>query len=159
MIGEIMKGNQEVIDVLAEVLSAELTAINQYFIHAKMNRNWGYTKLANYMQKESIDEMKHAAELIDRILYLDGVPDMQRYMKIMVGKTVEEMFHNDLDVEYNAVERLNRGIEIATKHKDNASRELMERILVAEEEHVDWIEAQQTIIKDIGLPNYLAQQL
>ena len=110
-----MKGNQEVIDILADVLSAELTAINQYFIHAKMNRNWGYTKLANYMQKESIDEMKHAAELIDRILYLDGVPDMQRYMKIMVGKNVEEMFHNDLDVEHKAVERLNRGIEIAKK--------------------------------------------
>ena len=154
-----MKGNAEVIEVLGEILSAELTAINQYFIHAKMNKNFGYTKLAKYMQKESIDEMKHADIVIERILYLDGVPDLQKYMKIQVGQNIEEMLKFDLDVEYKAVERLNRGIEIATKAKDNGSRELMEKILIAEEEHIDWIEAQQNIIKEIGVANYLAQQI
>ncbi len=154
-----MKGNTEVIEVLGEVLAAELTAINQYFIHAKMNQNWGYRKLGAYMRKESIEEMNHADSVIERILYLDGTPDLQRYMKIQVGKNVKEMFEFDLNVEYAAVERLNRGIEIATRNKDNGSRELMEKILVAEEEHIDWLEAQLHVINEIGLPNYLAQQL
>lgn len=154
-----MKGNKEVIEILAEVLSAELTAVNQYFIHSRMNKNWGYNKLADYIHKESIDEMKHASVIIDRILFLEGTPDLQRYMKINVGQTVEEMFRFDLEVEYKAIERLNRGIEIATRNKDNTSRELMEDILVSEEEHADWLEAQLNVIKDIGLPNYLAQQL
>jgi bacterioferritin len=154
-----MKGNAEVIEVLGEVLAAELTAINQYFIHAKMNQNWGYRKLGAYMKKESIEEMNHADSIIERILYLEGTPDLQRYMKIQVGKNVKEMFDFDLNVEYAAVERLNRGIEIATRNKDNGSRELMEKILVAEEEHIDWLEAQLHLINEIGLPNYLAQQL
>lgn len=154
-----MKGNQEVIEVLGEVLAAELTAINQYFIHAKMCQNWGYKKLADYMKKESIDEMKHADAIIERILFLDGVPDLQRYMKIKVGSKVEEMFKNDLEVEFAAVERLNRGIEIATLKKDNGSRELFEKILVAEEEHIDWLEAQLHLISEIGASNYLSQQL
>jgi bacterioferritin len=154
-----MKGNAEVIEVLGEVLAAELTAINQYFIHAKMNQNWGYRKLGAYMKKESIEEMNHADSVIERILYLEGTPDLQRYMKIQVGKNVKEMFDFDLNVEYAAVERLNRGIEIATRNKDNGSRELMEKILVAEEEHIDWLEAQLHLINEIGLPNYLAQQL
>lgn len=154
-----MKGNTDVLEVLGEVLAAELTAINQYFIHAKINKNNGYLKLAKYLQVESVGEMKHAEAIIDRVLFLDGVPDLQRYMKVMVGSTIEEMLKHDLALEYSAVERLNRGIEIATKNKDNGSRELMEKILVSEEEHIDWIEAQQTIIKEVGVANYLAQQL
>jgi bacterioferritin len=153
-----MKGNQEVIEVLGEVLAAELTAINQYFIHAKMNKNKGYTKLAKFMQGESIDEMKHADLVIERILYLDGTPDLQKYMKIKVGQNIEEMLKFDMEVEISAVERLNRGIEIATNAKDNGTRELFEKILLAEEEHIDWIEAQQNIISEIGVTNYLAQQ-
>ncbi len=154
-----MKGNTEIIEILGEVLAAELTAVNQYFIHAKMNQNFGYLKLAAYMRQESIGEMKHADVVIERILYLDGVPDLQRYMKIKVGKNIEEMLQNDLEVEYSAVERLNRGIEITTRLKDNGTRELLEKILISEEEHIDWIEAQRTIIKDIGVSNYFAQQL
>ena len=154
-----MKGNPDVLEVLAEVLAAELTAVNQYFIHAKMNSNWGYKKLAAYMQKESIEEMRHADSIIERILFLDGIPDMQKYLKIKVGKNIEEMFQNDLEVEYSAVGRLNNGIEIAISKKDNGTRELLEKILVSEEEHIDWLEAQNTIIKDIGVANYLAEQI
>jgi bacterioferritin len=154
-----MKGNAEVIEILGDVLSAELTAINQYFIHAKMNQNWGYIKLATYMRQESIGEMKHADVVIERILYLDGIPDLQRYMKIKVGSNIEEMLKNDLDVEYSAVERLNRGIEIATRVKDNGTRDLLDKILISEEEHIDWLEAQLTIIKDVGVQNYLSQQI
>ncbi|PJZ69004.1 bacterioferritin [Leptospira perolatii] len=154
-----MKGKQEVLDILAEVLSAELTAINQYFIHSKMNKNWGYHKLADYMKKESIEEMNHADQVIERILFLDGIPDLQRYMKINVGKDIESIIKNDLDVELSAVERLNRGIEISTRNADNGTRELLEKILVSEEEHIDWLEAQLEIIKTIGVQNYLAQQI
>ncbi|EMY77595.1 bacterioferritin [Leptospira weilii serovar Ranarum str. ICFT] len=154
-----MKGNKEVLEILGEVLTAELTAINQYFIHAKMNKNWGFKKLADFMKRESIDEMKHADEVIDRILYLDGVPDLQKYMKINVGKNIEEILKVDLDLEYSAVERFNRGITIAVKNNDNGTRELFEKILVSEEEHIDWIESQQEIIRRIGVENYLAQQI
>ncbi|MCZ8237496.1 MAG: bacterioferritin [Leptospiraceae bacterium] len=154
-----MKGSNEVIAVLAEVLSAELTAINQYFIHAKLCKNWGYNKLADYLKHESIDEMKHADELIERILYLDGIPDLQKYMKINVGSNMNELLANDLVLEYSAVDRLNKGIDICVAQKDNGSRELLEKILIAEEEHIDWIETQQSIIKEIGLDKYLAQKL
>jgi bacterioferritin len=154
-----MKGNKEVLEVLGEVLCAELTAINQYFIHAKMCKDWGYKELADYMRHESIDEMKHADDVIDRILYLEGVPDMQKYMKINVGKDFNEMLTHDLALEYAAVERLNKGIDICVAAKDNGSRELLEKILVDEEEHIDWIETQQSIIKDIGLPQYLAEKI
>lgn len=111
------------------------------------------------MKRESIDEMKHADEVIDRILYLDGVPDLQKYMKINVGKNIEEILKVDLDLEYSAVERFNRGITIAVKNNDNGTRELFEKILVSEEEHIDWIESQQEIIRRIGVENYLAQQI
>ncbi|EKN90280.1 bacterioferritin [Leptospira interrogans str. 2003000735] len=154
-----MKGNKEVLEILGEVLSAELTAINQYFIHAKMNKNWGFKKLADFMKRESIDEMKHADEVIDRILYLDGVPDLQIYMKINVGNNIEEILKVDLELEYAAVERFNRGIVIAVKNNDNGTRELFEKILISEEEHIDWIESQQEIIRQIGVENYLAQQI
>lgn len=154
-----MKGNSEVLEILGEVLAAELTAINQYFIHSKMCQNWGYKKIAEYMKKESIGEMKHADSVIERILFLEGTPDLQRYMKIRVGTNVKDMFEKDLALEYEAIERLNRGIEISTRNKDNGSKELLEKILVSEEEHTDWLEAQLHIIKEIGIENYLAQQL
>ncbi|TGN18647.1 bacterioferritin [Leptospira idonii] len=154
-----MKGKKEVLEILAEVLSAELTAINQYFIHAKLCKNWGYLVLADYLRKESIEEMKHADDIIERILYLDGIPDLQKYMKLNVGKTVPELLENDLQLEYNAVERLGRGIDICVALKDFGTRELFERILVSEEEHIDWIETQKSIIADIGLDKYLAEKL
>ncbi len=154
-----MKGNDEIIQVLQEVLSAELTAVNQYFIHARMNENWGYKKLAAYIRKESIEEMQHAQRVIDRILYFDGVPNMSKYMKINVGKNVPEQFRNDLAVEYQAVPRLNKGIEVARAIGDNGTRALLETILKEEEEHVDWLEAQLGIIKEIGVENYLARQM
>lgn len=154
-----MKGKKEVIDILAEVLTAELTAINQYFIHAKLCKNWGYLELADYLRKESIEEMKHADEIIERILYFDGIPDLQKYSKINVGQSVPEMLDHDLQLEYSAVERLNRGIDICVAAKDNGTRELLEKILVSEEEHIDWIETQKSIIESISIQNYLAQKL
>ena len=154
-----MKGDAEILKVLQEVLSAELTAINQYFIHARMLRNWRYMRLAEHTEKESLGEMKHAQEAIDRILYFSGVPNMQKYMKINVGKTVPEMMRVDHNLELDAVKRLNRGIALATEKADNGSRALFERILVSEEEHIDWLEAQIQQIKDLGTENYLAQQI
>ena len=154
-----MKGNDEVIQVLQDVLCAELTAVNQYFIHARMCENWGYAKLAAYTRKESIEEMKHAQEVIDRILYFDGAPNVQKYMKINVGLDVPEQFHNDLDLEHQAVPRLNKGIEVARTQGDNGTRALLEQILKDEEEHVDWLEAQLHQIKEMGAENYLAQQI
>jgi len=154
-----MKGNDEVVQVLQDVLCAELTAINQYIIHARMNENWGYKKLAAYIQKESIEEMRHAQDLIDRILYFDGAPNMQKYLKINVGKSVPEQFTNDLQVEYDAVARLNKGIELARERADNGTRSLLEAMLKEEEDHIDWLEAQLGMIKEIGVENYLAQQM
>ncbi|MBX7184828.1 MAG: bacterioferritin [Vicinamibacteria bacterium] len=154
-----MKGKDEIIDVLQAVLCAELTAVNQYFIHARMNENWGYKKLAEHIRKESIEEMMHAQKVIDRILYFDGAPNMSKYMKINVGKNVPEQFQNDLEVEYQAVPRLNKGIEVARSLGDNGTRALLEDILREEEEHVDWLEAQLGIIKEIGAEHYLARQL
>jgi bacterioferritin len=154
-----MKGNDEVIAVLQDLLCAELTAINQYFIHARMCGNWGYKRLAEIIRKESIEEMHHAQEVIDRILYLDGVPNMQKYMRINVGASVPEQFQFDLELEYQAVARLNRGIEVARAQGDNGSRSLLEHILKEEENHVDWLEAQLGLVKDVGADNYLAQQL
>ena len=154
-----MKGDAEVIKLLNDVLCAELTGINQYFIHAMMCGNWRYKRLAEHSHKESIEEMKHAEALIERILYLDGVPNMQRYMKISVGQTVKEQHDFDLSLEKDAVERLNRGIEICRSKDDNGSRALLEKILQDEEEHVDWLEAQLQQIQDMGIENYLAQQI
>jgi len=154
-----MKGNDDVVQALQDVLCAELTAINQYFIHARMNENWGYKKLAAYIQKESIEEMRHAQNLIDRILYFDGAPNMQKYMKINVGATVPEQFKFDLAVEYDAVPRLNKGIELARAQGDNGTRALLEAILKDEEGHIDWLEAQLGMIEEIGVQNYLAQQM
>jgi bacterioferritin len=154
-----MKGDPEILKVLQEVLSAELTAINQYFIHARMLRNWRYTRLAAHTEKESIGEMKHAQEAMDRILYFDSSPNMQKYMKINVGRTVPEMMKVDLALEHDAVKRLNHGIHLATQKGDNGTRALFERILVSEEEHIDWLEAQLQQIKDVGAENDMAQQI
>jgi bacterioferritin len=154
-----MKGSDQVVQVLNDVLCAELTGINQYFIHAMMCRNWHYKRLAEHVRKESIEEMQHAQEVIERILYLEGLPNMQKYMKINVGQTVPEQFEFDLQLEYAAVERLNKGVELSRAAGDNGTRALLEKILVDEEEHVDWLEAQLQQLKEIGLQNYLAQQI
>lgn len=154
-----MQGDAEIIELLNEVLTAELTAVNQYFIHAKMQQNWGYERIAAHTRDESIDEMKHAERIIERILYLDGVPNLQRLGSVRVGETVPEQIRLDLDVEYAAVERLNRCVAAAVDKGDNGSRELFEAILVDEEEHVDWLETQLAAIDAVGEPNYLAQQL
>jgi bacterioferritin len=154
-----MQGHADVIKLLNDVLCAELTAINQYFIHARMLENQRYTKLAKHAQEESIGEMKHAQNVIDRLLYLDGVPNMQKYMKINVGQTVPEQHEFDLAVEKDAVERLNKGIELCRSLGDNGTRVLLEAILTDEEGHIDWLEAQLLQIQQLGLENYLAQQL
>jgi bacterioferritin len=153
-----MKGDAEVVQILNDVLCAELTAINQYFVHAMMCDNWGFKRLAKHMRQESIGEMKHAEEVIDRILYLDGVPNMQKYMRVNVGQSVAEMHQFDLDLEKDAVARLNPGLELCRAKGDNGSRLLLEKILREEEEHIDWLEAQLTLIQTAGLQNYLAQQ-
>lgn len=154
-----MKSTPPIIDLLNDVLSGELTAINQYFIHAKMLADWGYTKLAKYTRAESIDEMKHAEVLMERILYLEGLPNVQRLFKINVGTTVPEQFQSDLALEVAAIERLNNGIALAVQTGDNGTRELLAEILVDEERHADWLETQLETINQIGLPHYLAQQI
>jgi bacterioferritin len=154
-----MRGNDEVIAYLNECLKAELTAINQYFLHAEMMENWGYLKLANYTRKESIDEMKHAEALIERLLYLDGTPNMSELFPLLIGRTVKEQLQNDLNLELQAIPRLNKAIATATAVHDNGSRDLFEKILVDEEHHVDWLEAQLHMISEVGEPGYLAQQM
>lgn len=154
-----MKGDAKVIELLNQVLKAELTAINQYFLHAEMCENWGYERLAKLIRKESIEEMVHAEKLIERILYLDGTPNMSDYFKINIGATVEQQFKNDLDLEYAAVKRLNDGIPVCMASGDNGSRELVEKILSDEEHHIDWLEAQLHAIQEIGIANYLTEQL
>ncbi len=154
-----MKGDAQVIELLNEVLTAELTAINQYFIHYKMLENWGYKPLAAVKRKESIEEMQHADKVIERILFLDGVPNMQRLSPVKVGENPVEMHEVDLALEMIAVERLNRGIVVATQAADNGTRALLEQILREEEEAVDWLETQLSIIKDVGRENYLAEMI
>ena len=154
-----MQGNARVIELLNDVLTAELTAINQYFIHAKMMDNWGYERLAEHTRSESIDEMKHAERLIERILFLEGVPNMQRLFPVKVGETVPEQLRLDLDVEYASIKRLNDGIAVAVEVGDNTTRVLLENILVGEEDHADWLETQLEAMRQLGEQNYLAQQL
>jgi bacterioferritin len=154
-----MRGQDQVLTALNDVLTAELTAVNQYFVHARMCENWGYARLWKKVRAESIDEMKHADALIARILYLEGVPNLQRLGKVNVGQTVPEQFRLDLEVEKAAVTALNAAIELCRSLGDNGSRELLEGILVAEEEHANWLEAQLTLIAQAGEANYLAQQI
>lgn len=153
------KVDQAIINALNEILTAELTAINQYFIHAKMCEDWGYKRLHAYVRHESIDEMKHAERLIERILYLNGVPNVQRIGKVNIGETVKEQFELDLQFEYEAVPRLQKAIKLCREHGDEGSRVLLDEILVSEEEHIDWLEAQLELVGQIGLENYLAQQI
>jgi bacterioferritin len=145
--------------LLNDVLSAELVAINQYFVHAKMCGNWGFKRLHSFIRKESIDEMRHAEALVDRILFLDGIPNLQRLDKLNIGETVLEQLESDLALEHKAIDRLNQGIAAARTCGDNATADLLERILVSEEEHIDWIETQLEAIRQVGLANYLSQQL
>ena len=154
-----MKGDPKVIDLLNEILTGELTAINQYFLHAKMCQNWGYKRLYDHMRAESIDEMKHADYLIERVLFLEGLPNLQRLGKINIGQTVVEMLRNDMGVEAVAIPLLNKSIETCRQVGDNGSEALLTRILVSEEEHIDWLEAQLELVKQVGEGQYLAQQI
>ncbi len=154
-----MRGHDDIIELLNEVLTAELTAVNQYFLDAKMMSNWGYDRLGSKFRDESIDEMKDADELIERILYLDGMPNLQRLSTIRVGETAPEKLTLALELEKEAVERLNRGIALCVERGDNGSRELLEKILTGEEAHADWLESQLELISQLGEPHYLAQQI
>ena len=154
-----MKGNSKVLDKLNQALRDELTAINQYFLHAEMCENWHYSRLGDYIKKQSIDEMKHAEELIERILFLDATPNMTELMQINIGKNVKEQLASDLKLEVNAVAMYNRAVQISRDEGDNASRELFERLLKDEEAHVDWLEAQLHQIKEMGYERYLGQQI
>lgn len=154
-----MKGHDQIVSALNDVLTAELTAINQYWVHARMCENWGYRRLWKKVREESIGEMKHADELIERILYLEGVPNVQKLGKVNVGQTVPEQLRLDLEVEKSAIKRLNSAIELCRSLGDNGSRELLEGILTDEEAHANWIEAQLTLIEQAGEAHYLAQQI
>ena len=154
-----MKGHEEVINVLNEVLTSELTAINQYFIHSRMCDDWGFIKLAAKKREESLEEMKHADIVIARILFLEGVPNMQRYFPVKVGEDAVEQHRLDLEVEYDAVKRLNGGIALCRDKGDNGTRELLQMILQQEEEGIDWLEAQLHLVEAIGKERYLAEQM
>jgi bacterioferritin len=154
-----MKGNEDVINLLNEVLTSELTAINQYIIHSRMCEDWGFHKLAAKKREESMGEMKHADSVIARILFLEGVPNMQRYFPVKVGEDAIEQHRLDLEVEYDAVKRLNAGIAMCRDKGDNGSRELLEAILQQEEEGIDWLEAQLHLVETIGAERYLAEQM
>lgn len=154
-----MKGSEKVIELLNDVLTAELTAVNQYWVHARMCQNWGFDKLWQHIRAEAIDEMKHADQLVERILFLDGMPNLQRLDKINIGENVHEQLKVDLALEHDALPRLNKGIALCTEVGDNGTRELMEQILVSEEQHVDWLEAQLDLIEQVGIQNYLTTQI
>lgn len=154
-----MEGSQKVIDALNDGLTIELTAINTYFIHSKMCSNWGLEKLAKHYYDESIEEMRHAEWLIDRILFLDGTPEIARYDVIRVGQNAKEQIDNGLQLELKAVSAYNAGIRLALEQSDSGSKEIMEKILVESEESVDWAEAQLYLIENAGLENYLAMQM
>ncbi len=154
-----MKGDAKVINCLKEVLKAELTAINQYFLHAEMCANWGYQSLAAHTKKEAIEEMHHAEALIERILFLESLPNLKEMFPLRIGKDVKAQLENDLALELEAVPRLNDAIKVSVTAGDNASRDLFEGILKDEEVHVDWLEAQLGMIKEMGLGIYLSQQM
>jgi bacterioferritin len=153
-----MQGSKRVIDALNAGLTIELTAINQYFCQAKMCKNWGLHKLAAHHHHESIDEMKHADMLIDRILFLEGVPEIARYDVIRVGADVKEQLENDLALEKNASVTYNQGVALCLEDKDSASREIMEQIIRESEDSIDWLEAQLDLIDKMGIQNYLLLQ-
>jgi bacterioferritin len=154
-----MQGDATIIELLNDVLTAELTAINQYFVDAKMCANWGYERLAEKLRDASIAEMKDADELIERILYLEGVPNLQRLGNVRVGEHVAEKLELALDLERAAIQRLNDGIAACTARGDNGSRVLLERVLAGEEEHADWVETQLHLLQEVGVQQYLAEQI
>ena len=154
-----MRGDDAVLTQLNSILTSELTAINQYFLHSRMQRNWGYTKLAEHSYDESIDEMKHADRIIERILFLEGHPNLQRLNSLRIGENVPEQLRADLALELPAMAAMRECIQTCLQVEDNVTRNLIEEILRSEEEHVDWIETQLEAIRQIGLENYLAQQL
>jgi len=154
-----MKGKADVIDALQKALSEELMAISQYFIHGEMQSNWGYKRLYAEIKKQAIGEMKHAEALIERIIFLEGIPNLNDFPKLKIGKNVEQQLQSDLELEKGAVTEYNKFIVIARKEGDNTSADLFEVLLKDEEQHVDFLEAQLGLIKDLGLQNYLAQQM
>lgn len=154
-----MQGNKKIIDYLNRVLTNELTAINQYFIHAKMCENWGFKRLAEVNRKESVEEMKHADRLMDRILFLEGLPNVQDLHKVNVGETVEEQLTLDLRLEMEALPLLREAIDAARREHDEVSKDLLQDILEAEEEHIDWLETQLGLIENVGTHNYLQTQM
>jgi bacterioferritin len=154
-----MKGDAQILEVLNRALTIELTAINQYFCQAKMCKNWGFQVLAKKHYEESLGEMKHAEQLIDRILFLEGVPEIARYDVIRVGTDVKEQFENDLRLEMSGVKHYNQAIDLCVRLKDNGTRELLAPILTESEEHVDWLETQLHLIETVGLQNYLTEQM
>lgn len=153
-----MKGNAKVVAELNKALREELTAINQYFLHAEMCENWGYRRLSEYIKKQSIGEMKHAEVLMERILFLDGTPSM-RPLELKVGTSVKDMIQSDLALEVAAVKQYNDAVQVATSEGDNGSRDLLVQLLKDEEGHVDWLEAQVHQIKELGYERYLTQQM
>jgi bacterioferritin len=154
-----VKAGKEIIAALNEILEGELAAINQYFLHAKMLQNWGYDRLYKKVYAESIDEMKHADILIERILYLDGIPNVQKIGRVRIGETVPEMFASDVALEEVAIPRLQRHVNLCRELNDEGTRALLSEILRSEEEHLDWLETQQTLIEQVGLQGYLAEQI
>jgi bacterioferritin len=154
-----VKGDQRILDLLNEVLTGELTAVSQYFLHAKMCLNWGYEHLGAKIYKESIDEMKHADKLVERILFLEGLPNLQKLGSLSIGQSVTEILQSDLSLELATVPRLNAGVTLCRDLKDNGSEELLLRILVDSESHVNWLESQVELVKQVGEQNYLAQQI
>ena len=154
-----MQGNAQIIELLNEVLTAELTAVNQYFLDAKMFDNWGYERLGERFRSESIDEMKDADHLIERLLFLEGHPNLQRLGTIRTGESPVEKLTLALDLEREAIDRLNRGMALCVEHGDNGSRDLLADILTGEEDHADWLESQLTLVEQVGQAHYLAQQI
>ena len=154
-----MQGSPEIIEFLNEALAAEVTAINQYFVNSKVCEDWGWTRLAAKMREESIEEMHDAEKLMDRILYLDGMPRLESLSSVRPGKTVAEQMENDRQLEVAAIDRYRRGVALAMELGDVGTRELLEHLLVGEEDHLDWIETQQTMIADIGIERYLQSQI
>ena len=154
-----MKGNTDILELLNEALSEELTAINQYFLHSEMCENWGYKKQSAASKKQAIDEMKHAEVLIERILFLEGRPNLSKYQMLTIGQTVPEMVANDLKLEYGAVALYNRIIDTSIKKDDQGTAEMLKKILKDEESHVDALEEMQDQIKDMGVQIYLSVQV